>query len=244
MKKLNMNVTPVVAAVLALNCAMATVSFAGQNSSSEAQASISDNDSSVIENQNELKIYYDANGNLVNEVADLEQSISDANPRAAKEYVRIQKMNTASNKGKTIIIVHEGNTNEYLEVFTQEDEEGKVLTPVNIFKDNTTNISPVSTAGTFSGKQYVTPAGDFKFDSFQTMHHSQEFNDAPMPFAMFFNSGIAIHGLAGNEIKMIGKPASHGCVRTPTENAEALFNYITPANKQNAVVEILAPVKS
>jgi lipoprotein-anchoring transpeptidase ErfK/SrfK len=53
-------------------------------------------------------------------------------------------------------------------------------------------------------------------------HKSKQYNDAPMPYAIFFNEGKAIHGFAGS----VGGPASHGCVRLSTGNAKTLFRLV------------------
>jgi len=54
-----------------------------------------------------------------------------------------------------------------------------------------------------------------------------------MPFAMFFNwehdgyqTGLAIHSAVGDDIQMLGKRASAGCVRLHPQNAELLFRLI------------------
>ena len=64
-----------------------------------------------------------------------------------------------------------------------------------------------------------TPSGIFSVFRKETMHHSKKYDDAPMPFAQFFDpAGIAMH--AGYNP---GHPASHGCVRMPMTFAEKLF---------------------
>jgi lipoprotein-anchoring transpeptidase ErfK/SrfK len=45
-----------------------------------------------------------------------------------------------------------------------------------------------------------------------------------MPYAVFFRGGFAIHGTY--EVGGLGHPASHGCVRLNTWNAETLFSLI------------------
>jgi lipoprotein-anchoring transpeptidase ErfK/SrfK len=42
-----------------------------------------------------------------------------------------------------------------------------------------------------------------------------------MPYAVFFNGGYAIH--ATYDIKRLGRPASHGCVRLHPNNAAEFF---------------------
>ncbi len=64
-------------------------------------------------------------------------------------------------------------------------------------------------------------------------HHISGQWGQPMPYAMFFNweknglqTGLAIHGAAGEDIALLGKRASAGCVRIAPENAALLFNLI------------------
>ena len=64
-----------------------------------------------------------------------------------------------------------------------------------------------------------TPTGTFEILQKKRMHHSNLYNNAPMPFMQRLTwDGIALH--AG---KIPGYPASHGCVRLPLAFAETLF---------------------
>ena len=64
-----------------------------------------------------------------------------------------------------------------------------------------------------------TPTGIFSVHTKKTMHRSRKYDDAPMPFAQFIDQyGIALH--AGHNP---GRPASHGCVRLPSQFAKKLF---------------------
>jgi hypothetical protein len=80
---------------------------------------------------------------------------------------------------------------------------------------------PVST-----GKRgFSTPSGSYKAFRMEKDHFSREWDDAPMPHSIFFTKdGHAIHG--SYEVKRIGSPASHGCVRLAPENAAILFNLV------------------
>lgn len=69
---------------------------------------------------------------------------------------------------------------------------------------------------------YATPSGHYKVSWLDEHHKSKQYNDAPMPYAIFFDAGKAIHGFAGN----VGGPASHGCVRLATGNAKTLFRLV------------------
>jgi hypothetical protein len=65
-----------------------------------------------------------------------------------------------------------------------------------------------------------TPAGIFSVLRKTPMHHSKKYDDAPMPFAQFFEPhGIAMH--AGHNP---GHAASHGCVRLPSAFAKKLYS--------------------
>ena len=51
---------------------------------------------------------------------------------------------------------------------------------------------------------------------------SKQWDNSPMPHSIFFmKDGHAIHG--SYEVKTLGKPVSHGCVRISPENAATLF---------------------
>ena len=69
---------------------------------------------------------------------------------------------------------------------------------------------------------YATPSGHYKVSWLDEHHKSKQYNDAPMPYAIFFDEGKAIHGFAGS----VGGPASHGCVRLSTGNAKTLFHLV------------------
>ncbi|MEO6365289.1 MAG: L,D-transpeptidase family protein [Luteimonas sp.] len=64
-----------------------------------------------------------------------------------------------------------------------------------------------------------TPTGVYPILQKRRMHHSNRYNNAPMPFMQRLTwDGIALH--AG---KIPGRPASHGCVRLPLEFSKLLF---------------------
>ena len=79
---------------------------------------------------------------------------------------------------------------------------------------------PVSTAR----DGYVTPTGTFQPERLAEVYHSKKYDNAPMPHAVFFYYGFAIHGT--NEVRHLGHPASHGCVRLAPANAARLFNLV------------------
>jgi hypothetical protein len=72
---------------------------------------------------------------------------------------------------------------------------------------------------------YDTPSGSYRPFRMERTHFSKEWDDAPMPFAMFFTTqGHAIHGT--NHVRNLGRAASHGCVRLSVRNAATLFNLV------------------
>lgn len=79
---------------------------------------------------------------------------------------------------------------------------------------------PVSTAR----EGYVTPTGTFAPERMMPVYYSKKYDNAPMPHAIFFYYGFAIHGT--NEVRHLGKPASHGCVRLAPGNASKLYSMV------------------
>lgn len=71
---------------------------------------------------------------------------------------------------------------------------------------------------------YRTTTGTFRPQWASRMWYSRQYDMAPMPHAVFFNRGIAFH--ATNATHLLGRPASHGCVRLAPQNARALYKMI------------------
>ncbi|WP_225029789.1 L,D-transpeptidase [Xinfangfangia pollutisoli] len=92
---------------------------------------------------------------------------------------------------------------------------------------------PVSTAK--AGK--ITPLGSYRPEFLSRNHRSKRYNNAPMPFAIFYDGNYAIHGT--DQIKRLGKPASHGCVRLDPKNARILFEMVRYEGLENTRVVIV-----
>lgn len=92
---------------------------------------------------------------------------------------------------------------------------------------------PVSTAK--AGK--ITPAGTYEPEFLSKNHRSRRYNNAPMPYAIFYDGNYAIHGT--DQIKRLGKPASHGCVRLHPDNAKILFQMVKAEGMENTRVVIV-----
>lgn len=71
---------------------------------------------------------------------------------------------------------------------------------------------------------YGTPTGTWTVHRMHKRYFSRKYNGAPMPYAMFYYRGFAIHGT--NAISRLGRPASHGCVRLHPKNAARLFSLV------------------
>jgi hypothetical protein len=96
---------------------------------------------------------------------------------------------------------------------------------------------PVSTGR--SG--YDTPSGDFQPFRMEKEHYSREWDDAPMPHSIFFTKiGHAIHGTY--EVRNLGRPASHGCVRLAPQNAATLFALIKDEGVFNTRVRLIGHI--
>lgn len=95
---------------------------------------------------------------------------------------------------------------------------------------------PVST-----GKYgYSTPSGTFTPTSMNEVWYSKQWDNAPMPHSIFFlKDGHAIHG--SHEVKSLGKPLSHGCVRISPDNAAILYDLVKTNGMENTKV-VLAGV--
>jgi lipoprotein-anchoring transpeptidase ErfK/SrfK len=83
---------------------------------------------------------------------------------------------------------------------------------------------------------YRTPIGTFKPTALFRYHASTIYSGSPMPHAIFFLRGYAIHG--SYETKYLGRPASHGCVRLYPANAAALYSLVKTYGPSNTVIRI------
>ncbi|QIG48034.1 L,D-transpeptidase [Nordella sp. HKS 07] len=94
-----------------------------------------------------------------------------------------------------------------------------------------TYVWPVSTG--VSG--YTTPSGTYQPFRMERDHFSKEWDDAPMPYSIFFTpQGHAIHG--SPYTKRLGTRASHGCVRLAPNNAAILFALVQKNGMKNTRV--------
>jgi hypothetical protein len=82
---------------------------------------------------------------------------------------------------------------------------------------------------------YSTPSGTYTATSMNEIWYSKEWDNAPMPHSVFFRKdGYAIHG--SYEVKNLGRPASHGCVRISPANATTLYALVKKIGLKNTEV--------
>ena len=92
-------------------------------------------------------------------------------------------------------------------------------------------VWPVSTGAA----GYTTPSGTYRPFRMEEFHFSEEWDDAPMPYSIFFTpQGHAIHG--SEHVDSLGRRASHGCVRLAPDDAATLFYLVEEAGIANATV--------
>lgn len=93
-------------------------------------------------------------------------------------------------------------------------------------------VWPVSTAR----RGYRTPIGAYRPRRLEAVWYSTRYDGAPMPHAIFFRGGYAIHGT--NEVRSLGRPVSHGCIRLAPGAAATLFSLVRSVGPGAAVIRI------
>jgi hypothetical protein len=88
---------------------------------------------------------------------------------------------------------------------------------------------------------FATRTGTFHPQWASKMHYSRQYEYAPMPHAVFFNRGTAFHGTGA--VGMLGRPASHGCIRLAPGNAAQLFKLVHKHGYQKTKVVVHAGPK-
>jgi hypothetical protein len=72
-------------------------------------------------------------------------------------------------------------------------------------------------------------AGTYAPQRLEKSWFSRKYNMSPMPHAIFFHEGYAIHGTI--YVSRLGQRASHGCVRLHPKDAAALFDIVRTQGK-------------
>jgi lipoprotein-anchoring transpeptidase ErfK/SrfK len=71
---------------------------------------------------------------------------------------------------------------------------------------------------------YGTPSGSFRPQSMARYHRSTLYNNAPMPYSIFYDGNFAIHGTT--HVAQLGGRASRGCIRLHPSNAAVLYSLV------------------
>ncbi len=80
-------------------------------------------------------------------------------------------------------------------------------------------------------KGFRTPTGTYSPKRLHRMWYSSKYENAPMPHSIFFRGGYAVHGT--DQIRKLGRPASHGCVRLHPSHAARLFALVKAHGPKN-----------
>ena len=83
---------------------------------------------------------------------------------------------------------------------------------------------------------YSTPTGSWRAKWASRHHRSRKYDNAPMPYAIFYNGGYAVH--ATYDLKRLGRPASHGCIRLHPSNAATFFSLAQKYGLKNTKVVV------
>lgn len=94
-------------------------------------------------------------------------------------------------------------------------------------------VWPVSTAR----PGYRTPIGRFRPIRLERVWYSSIYENAPMPYSIFFHGGYAIHGTY--DTRNLGRAVSHGCVRLHPANARTLFDLVRQYGRANTLITIV-----
>jgi len=81
-----------------------------------------------------------------------------------------------------------------------------------------------------------TPSGTFRPQSLSRYHRSTIYNNAPMPYSIFYDGNFAIHGTT--HVSRLGSRASKGCIRLHPSNAAILFSLVQKEGAGNTRISI------
>jgi len=82
----------------------------------------------------------------------------------------------------------------------------------------------------------VTPAGSWSAKWLSPNHRSSRYNNAPMPWSIFYSGNFAVHGT--DQVSRLGRPASAGCIRLHPDNAAVLFRLAQKEGLKNTRIVV------
>ena len=152
-------------------------------------------------------------------------------PRPEEDSVRTEAHSTrAALESKSSEMGTSGGS-EKVALVVNIDKSRQAMT---VFLDGVKTYEwPIST-----GKAgYSTPSGTYTATSMNKIWYSKEWDNAPMPHSIFFmKDGHAIHGSL--DVRHLGQPVSHGCVRISPENAATLYALVAKNGLENTHVRV------
>lgn len=83
---------------------------------------------------------------------------------------------------------------------------------------------------------FRTPVGTWRPQRMHIDYFSRQYDGAPMPHAIFYDRGYAIHG--SYETGSLGRPASHGCVRLHPGDAAKFFDLVLAVGPENTAITV------
>ena len=83
---------------------------------------------------------------------------------------------------------------------------------------------------------YATPSGTFHPTFLDADHASSKYESAPMPWSVFFNGDVAIHGTM--EVRRLGRAVSHGCVRLHPAQAAEFYQLVQDEGLGNVTIRV------
>ena len=79
-------------------------------------------------------------------------------------------------------------------------------------------------------------SGTYRPQRLEKSWYSRKYNMSPMPHAIFFHEGYAIHGTT--YVSRLGNRASHGCVRLHPQHAAMLFDLVQSRGKSGTRIVV------
>lgn len=124
-------------------------------------------------------------------------------------------------------------TAQNLHVYHRDSSYPLLFSIVSTGRENATETS---TSGAVTDS--FTPTGTFKITRMSRDHVSNLWDGAPMPYAIFFHGGVALHGVYEGNYAKLGSRASGGCVRQPIYIAKQLWDIVNKYGSKNVRVVV------
>lgn len=125
-----------------------------------------------------------------------------------------------SNKSQVVATVSLSQQKMYVEVRNRRGKRQRHIFPVSTGKEG-----------------FETPMGTWRASWMAKDHRSDTYDNAPMPYSVFFSPGYAIHGTG--EVSKLGQPASHGCVRLALPHSVYFFQAVAQIGMERTKIVIV-----